>query len=314
MHARAVLADCWTMSYFSLIAPDFLLILLGLLLSRYTGLDKRVWDAAERLVYFFLFPCLLFYSVVKQEVALGSVLHLVAGGWAIVGTGIALAYACAYLPGVDRRLHASGAQVAFRFNSFVGLAIAQRLGGSEGVSTMAILIAVCVPVCNIAAVFPLARQGGHHLLKELSRNPLILASLGGLAYKALGLPLPELVGVNLLRLGQASVPLGLMAVGAGLQMGALKASPGLASAFIGLRHGVVPALAVMAVGGLGYPPATQMMLVSFAALPTAISAYVLAARMGGDGSFTAGLVAASTLAGALSLPLTLAAWSQLWGA
>lgn len=302
------------MSYFLLIAPDFLLIVLGLLLCRFTPLDQRVWDAAERLVYYFLFPCLLFYSIVKQEVALGSTLHLMGGGWAIAGAGIALAYACAHGPGVDRRLHASGAQVAFRFNSFVGLAIAQRLGGSEGVSTMAILIAVCVPLCNIAAVFPLARHGGHQFLKELSRNPLILASLGGLGYKTLGLPLPELLGVNLQRLGQASVPLGLLAVGAGLQMGALKASPGLASALIGIRHLVVPALTVLGVGLLGYPPSTQMMLVSFSALPTAISAYVLAARMGGDGSFTAGLVAASTLAGALSLPLALGAWHQLWGA
>ena len=46
-------------------------------------------------------------------------------------------------------------------------------------------------------------------------------------------------------------------------------------------------------------------MVAFAALPTASSAYVLAARMGGDGSFVAGLVTMSTLIGMAGLPLAL---------
>ncbi|OIQ65920.1 hypothetical protein GALL_525150 [mine drainage metagenome] len=48
------------------------------------------------------------------------------------------------------------------------------------------------------------------------------------------------------------------------------------------------------------------MLVLFAAMPTASSAYVLAARMGGDGPFVAGLVSLSTALGAVSVPVFLA--------
>ena len=56
---------------------------------------------------------------------------------------------------------------------------------------------------------------------------------------------------------------------------------------------------------LKMPPAQQAIVVAFAALPTASSAYVLAARMGGDGSFVAGLVTLSTLIGMAGLPLAL---------
>jgi malonate transporter and related proteins len=46
-------------------------------------------------------------------------------------------------------------------------------------------------------------------------------------------------------------------------------------------------------------------LLVFSALPTAASSYILAARMGYDGSFVAGLVTLSTALGALSLPFAL---------
>jgi predicted permease len=47
------------------------------------------------------------------------------------------------------------------------------------------------------------------------------------------------------------------------------------------------------------------MLLAFAALPTASSAYVLAARMGYDGAYVGVLVTLSTLFGMFSLPFAL---------
>ena len=55
----------------------------------------------------------------------------------------------------------------------------------------------------------------------------------------------------------------------------------------------------------------QTIVVAFAALPTAASAYVLAVRMGGRGEFVAGLITLSTLLGMASVPLALAAHAAL---
>lgn len=113
------------------------------------------------------------------------------------------------------------------------------------------------------------------------------------------------------RVGAAALPLGLMAVGAGLRFGALRDGPGLAAAFLSIRHAVLPALAIALVIAQGMPVAQQAVMVAFAAMPTASSAYVLATRMGGHGSYVAGLVTLSTLLAMPGLPLALAALAWL---
>ena len=288
-----------------ILLPDFLLIVTGFLICRHTALNRSVWDGVERLVYFVLFPALLFTAIVRSPLQPAAALPMLACGLAVVVSGVAMAYALRHFPGVDGRLHASGAQVAFRFNSYVALAMAERLAGAQGLAWTALLVAVCVPVCNIAAVWPLARHGGQGYLRELSRNPLILSTSGGLAFNLLGLQLPDLASLTLSRIGAAALPLGLMAVGAGLQMGALREAPRLAASLLTIRHALLPLLAVALVLWAGLPPAQQAIVVAFAALPTASSAYVLAARMGGHGGFVAGLVTLSTLIGMVGLPLAL---------
>lgn len=290
-----------------LLLPDFALIALGFALCRWSPLERSVWDGMERIVYYLLFPVLLFNAIVKSPLQPASMLQLAGSGLAIIGTGIVLSYALKRVPGVDPVLHASGAQTAFRFNSYVALALAERLAGTQGLAWIALLIALCVPVCNIAAVFPLARQGGHGFARELARNPLIVATVSGLVFNLAGLGLPELLSTTLGRLGAAALPLGLMAVGAGLRFGALREAPRLAAAFMAIRHLLLPVVALVLATTLAMPVGQQMILVAFASLPTASSAYVLAARMGGHGGFVAGLVTVSTLLGMASLPLALLA-------
>lgn len=294
-----------------LLAPDFALIGLGYLICRHTPLDRPVWDGAERLVYYLLFPCLLFQSILKNPIRIADIVSIGGVGLAIVGCGIALAYALRRLPGVDPMTHASGAQTAFRFNSYVALALAERLAGATGVAWQALLMAVCVPVCNVAAVWPLARQGGHGYLRELARNPLILATVAGLVGNLAGLQLPSLANTTLSRIGAAALPLGLMAAGAGLRFGALRESPVLTAGLMGIRHAVLPAVAITLVIALQLPPAQQAVIVAFAAMPTASSAYVLATRMGGNGAYVAGLVTVSTGLAMLGLPAALLALAWL---
>jgi len=288
-----------------LLLPDFLLIVTGYLICRFTALNRGVWEGVERLVYFVLFPALLFTAIVRSPLQPAAALPLVACGLAVVGTGIAMAYALRRVRGVNGHLHASGAQVAFRFNSYVALALAERLAGAPGLAWTALLVAVCVPVCNIAAVWPLARHGGQGYLRELSRNPLILSTGSGLVFNLMGWQLPDLASLTLSRIGAAALPLGLMAVGAGLQIGALREAPRLAAALLTIRHALLPLVAVVLVVTAGLPPAQQAIVVAFAALPTASSAYVLATRMGGHGGYVAGLVTLSTLIGMAGLPAAL---------
>lgn len=296
-----------------LLLPDFLLIVCGWAVCRYTALDRPVWEAAERLVYYLLFPVLLFNSIVKSPLQGAQALHLAAGGVGVMLVGVTLAFALRLWPRVDARLHSSGAQVVFRFNSFIALALSERLGGAQGVAWMALIIALCVPIANVAAVWPLARQGGHSYWRELARNPLILSTLAGLVANVAGLQFHEAVSTTLQRIGVAALPVGLMAVGAGLRLGGLQRGPVLAATLLALRHAVLPLAAIALTFMLGLTPAQQLIVVLFAALPTASSAYVLASRMGGDGPYVAGLVTLSTLVGMVSVPAWLAVVGRLVG-
>jgi malonate transporter and related proteins len=296
-------------NFFQLLLPDFSLILCGYLLCRYSALDRRVWEQVDRLVYYFLFPVLLFYSIIRQPLDWPSASPLVAAGLSMAAAGIALAYSLPYWPWVgrriERRLHAAGAQVGFRFNSFIALALIEKVAGPQGLPLLALLIGLLVPVFNIGAVLPMARHAGGRLLHELARNPLILGTASGLLANLAGLSLPELVVPTLTRIGNGALALGLMAAGAGMQLGAMRVGKTLSTALLSLKHLGLPLLALLMARLWRLDALSTQVLLMFAAVPTATSCYVLAARMGYNGAYVAGLVTASTMLGMLSLPLAL---------
>ena len=297
------------MIYAQLLLPDFSLILCGYLLCRHTALDRSVWGPVENLVYYFLFPVLLFQSIVKSPLDLAATSSMIGAGLVLSLAGIAMAYSLPYLPllgrHIDRREHAASAQVAFRFNSFIGLALAERLAGSAGLQLIAVLIGVCVPLLNIAAVWPMARHAGRGFARELVRNPLILATGCGLAANLLGFSLPAWSAPTLTRIGTSSIVLGLMAAGAGMQFGHLSKAKALGGAVLLIRHILAPLVALGLARAFGLSAVQSSILLAFSALPTASSAYVLAARMGYNGGYVAGLVTLSTLLGVISLPFAL---------
>lgn len=297
------------MFYAQLLFPDFSLIVGGYLICRHTALNRALWAQVERLVYYFLFPVLLFQSIIKSPLDLGAASSFIGAGLLLGLAGIAMAYSLPHLPWlgrhIDRREHAASAQVAFRFNSFIGLALAERLAGGQGLLLLAVLIGVCVPLFNAAAVWPMARHAQRGLLRELVRNPFILATVGGLAANLMGLNLPPWLQPTLTRIGSAALVLGLMAAGAGMQFGHLSQAKTLAVAVLSIRHLLLPIVAIALARAFGLSAAQTTILLVFSALPTASSAYVLAARMGYNGGYVAGLVTLSTLLGVLSLPFAL---------
>ena len=296
-------------NYALLLLPDFSLILVGYLVCRCTALDRTVWQPVEALVYYLLFPVLLFRSILQSPLDGAAASTLMVAGLLLSLGGIALAYLLPHLPWLgqrlDRRDHAAAAQVAFRFNSFIGLALSERLAGAAGLQAIAVLIGVCVPLLNVAAVWPMAHHGPHSFTRELLRNPLILATVSALTCNLLGLQIPHWAAPPLERIGTASLALGLMAAGAGMQFGLLRTGKLLTLALLSIRHTLLPLLAWALAWALRLDPVQATVLLAFSALPTASSCYVLAARMGYNGPYVAGLVTLSTVLGLASLPLAL---------
>jgi predicted permease len=296
-------------NFAQLLFPEFSLILCGYLVCRFTPLHRPVWEQAEVLVYYFLFPVLLFHSIARSPLDLGAASSLIAAGLLLGVSGIAMAYALPFVPGlgrhIDRREHAGAAQIAFRFNSFIALALAERLEGPRGLLLIAVLIGFCVPLFNVGAVWPMARHAQTGVARALVRNPLIIATFAGLAANLAGLRIPPWLEPTLTRIGGASLALGLLAAGAGMQFAKMTHAPALTTGVLTIKHLLMP-LVAFALARLWRLDAGQTaVLLAFSATPTASSAYVLAARMGYNGAYVAGLVTLSTLLGLASLPFAL---------
>ncbi|MBS0608162.1 MAG: AEC family transporter, partial [Proteobacteria bacterium] len=153
--------------------------------------------------------------------------------------------------------------------------------------------------------WPMARGGQRGFVRELLRNPLIIATATGLAANLMGLRLPPWLEPTVSRIGAASLALGLMAAGAGMQFDLLTRSKLLSVSVLAIRHLAQPLIA-WALARLLRLDATQTtVLMAFCAVSTASSCYVLAARMGYNGAYVAGLVTLSTVLGVASLTFAL---------
>ena len=316
--------------------PDFTLILLGATLRRLLHLGDHFWSGVEKLVYFVLFPALLFNGLVRTRIDWSAAGPLIAVAAATMFAGMMLGLgARSPIFGLSPRAFASQHQCAFRFNSYIALAIAGSLYGAPGIAAMAIVVGVMVPPANMVAVLVLAHHGEQKVLRELARNPLIIGTVAGLLANVAGLQLPEVILKLLARLGDGAVVLGLLAVGAGLRFGVLKVSrgetasplgtasisgtaspsgtvpsllhPGAAAYLLTVKLLAMPLVAWWLARVLELPPLYAHIVLVFAALPVASSAFILAQRMGGDGASVAWLISTSTLLAMVTLP----AWLSL---
>lgn len=288
-----------------IILPIFALILLGWAIHRWGRLANPFWADLERLIYFVFFPALLFHSLSHGSIDLGAAWPMVAVGMLFTLAGMALGRLSKNLFHDPPQVYAAAFQCSFRFNSYIGLAVAGALHGKAGIAAIGLLMGFLVPMANLAAVSVLARHGKGRWIRELLGNPLILATVGGMVFGVAGLSLPAVADGTLELLARASLTLGLIAVGAGLRLDALDHARGHLWYGTGVKLLALPAIAwalslTFDLAGIWRDTAILM-----AALPVSTVAYVLANRMGGDGRVSAAQVTLTTLLSMVTLPFWL---------
>lgn len=289
--------------------PAFGLLFLGAGLKRYLLPDDAVWAGIERLIYWVLLPCLLVTAI--GGVALGSVpiLGMMLAIWGSLAIGTALSVLLARLFGQGHASMTSVLMGGIRFNNLIGFAIAGALFGGPGLALGAVATGMIVPAVQLVTTtaFALGRgttPGPLSLLKQLARNPLIVACALGFCVAGLG-GLPPGVAPLARALGQASVALGLLAVGAALSLAAMRDKLPLQLATTALKLIVMPALTLAGARLLGLDPLATAMAVLFMALPTAATSYVMARAMGGDAPLMAAITSTEHVCAVITLPLWL---------
>lgn len=306
------------------IAPIFLLVGLGFILKHRQLFGDKFWSDAERLTFHILFPALLVHSIGRAE--LGRIMDMLPMVTALVSACLLVAGFCLLLRTVypkasnfDGPAFCSIFQGVTRPNTYIGLAAAFALYGEAGLAVIAVCIVAIIPLVNILAVLVHQRwaaskegRAGRSFLqtsKDTAKNPVVAACLIGFALNISGLGLPPVIEPLLNILGKGALPLGLMAVGAGLSFQALSTAPGSLFAVSIVKLLALPVITFAAATSLGVEGIDLILAVLFSALPVSATSYVMSRQMNGDTALMAAIVSITTLLSLFTLPLVVAAIS-----
>lgn len=309
------------MTVISALLPVFLVIALGVLLKQTLLPQRSSWDALEQLTFYVLFPALLIVTTATadlSEVPVGGV-----GGALALAILILSALLLAVRVPLSRALGINGAaftsvfQGTVRWNTYVALGIAGSLYGAPGLALISVAIVAMVPLLNFVCVLVLARYAAdtppdaRTTAGMVLRNPLILSVLAGIALNVTGVPLPAVAVSFAEILGQGALALGLLAVGAGLDLDQAWRPNAAVIVTIVLKLAVMPAIALALALWFGITGSALVVVAIASGVPTAPGAYILARQMGGDAPLYAHMLTAQMIVALLTLPLLLALTNPL---
>lgn len=301
------------LSTLNALLPVILVIAIGNLVARTGIITGDQWRGVERLAYFVLFPAILIVTIARVDFSQLPALPL---GATLLSTVLVMsALVLALRPVLANVYKINGPrftsifQGVVRWNAFVALALVNSLIGPEGLALCAVAMVVMIPVLNVISVLVLSRYAGgstptfSKILRDLYTNPFILGTLGGLALNVVQEPVPGFIWHTLEILGSAALPVGIVCVGASLDLAALRRpGPALTSGTV-LRLLGMPCLAAAFASLFGVTGTGLAVVIIANAVPSAGGSYLLAKQMGGDAKLMAEILTLQTVLCVVTLPL-----------
>ena len=281
---------------FNAVLPVMLCIMLGYFLARIGMIKEELRKGLNSLCFKVFLPFYLFDSVYDTDVSTafnpGLMLFCCL---AMIAWFAALMI---MIPRIEPENPRRGVliQAMFRSNfALFGLPMAETLCGKENMGPTNLLIGVCVPLVNVLAVITLETfRGGKPSVKKMllgiAKNPLIIASLLGLAFNLLNIPLYTDLRKTIINLGKVATPLSMVALGASFTFASTKVYHRQLALGVSGKLIISPLLMVTLGALLGFQAETLVPVLIFFGAPTAVSSFPMAQQMDGDGELAASLV------------------------
>ncbi|MBL9205825.1 MAG: AEC family transporter [Opitutaceae bacterium] len=300
------------MQLFTLLAPFFLILALGAALERGGFFGPGFMAGVNKLTYWVGLPILVWVSLTHAEHGTAETGLLLGGLVVATLISLALAWLAARLIGVRNEGVGTWVQAAFRGNlTFVGLPIVLTLPGIP--RTAAVLaMAPMLLLYNGAAVAMLlasrkteAHRMGVLIARELLRNPIILASIGGGIFYYCNWPVWEPLDLTLSLLSRMAVPLALLCIGSALVSTPIRGNRRAVFLAALFKTGISPLVGFGVARLLHLDAGETRVVLLLMACPTAAVSYTMVRQLGGDEAVAASAIVASTLLAAVALPVIL---------
>ena len=296
---------------FGTLLPIFAIIILGCLIKVLNIVSSRAWEGMENLVYWILLPSLLIVKLGNAELKEFDFLPMATAlSLATIMTVMILIFLKVGFK-IKQNSYTSVLQGGVRQNSYIGLAAAGPLYGIGGEALAAIGILAVIPLVNIISVLALIKIKNTKGLsvvvavKQLIKNPIIIACTLGMFANASGLGVPLFINETLELASRGALPLGLLAVGAGLSFGGLIRNPLLLLGSNFLKLILMPVLTAWLCWCFDVDPVASGVAILFAALPSSASSYIMSRQFGGNHELMAAILTSQVIMAIATIPLVL---------
>lgn len=289
------------------VLPMCLVMALGYGTRRLGWIRREEISAINKIAFRIFLPCLLYYNVYCSDLS-GSfdpLLMAYAVGGVLLTFGLALGYTLLTEKLPERR--SVMIQGMFRSNYVImGIPVATALLGAGELGTVSILIAVVVPLFNMLAVVVLEVFRGQrpkplHVLGQIVKNPLVIASALGILTLAAGIRLPHILEQTIQNVSAIASPLQLFLLGAFFQFSGLKTYRRELVTVSAAKLIVSPGLFLGLGALLGFRDAAFVSLLGVFASPTAVNSFTMAQQMGGDAELAGDIVVVTSAVSMLTM-------------
>ncbi len=283
------------------VLPLMVYMAVGMLTRRLSVVSEENFKVINRLIFKIFMPLTLFFNIYDADID-GAITP---GVFVFVFACILLQFAGAWI--IFRRAVKDVAdsltltQGIYRSNFvLLGSVVAGSLCDAGGLALVAALSILVVPLFNILAVIMFEVRLSKEirflpLLANIFKNPLVDAGILGCVFKALQIPVPELIAQPLTTLGGIASPLALVALGGMLSWGSVaKHKRYLTAAAVG-KLVVVPCMVILAAMALGFRGNEMVAILAVFASPTAVASTPMAQAMGGNGQLAGEIVAVTSV-------------------
>lgn len=289
------------------VLPMCLIMALGYGTRRLGWIRREEIFAINKIAFRIFLPCLLYYNVYCSDLS-GSfdpLLMAYAVGGVLLTFGLSLGYTLLTEKLPERR----GVMIQGMFRSnyvIMGIPVATALLGSDQLGTVSILIAVVVPLFNMLAVVVLEVFRGQkpkplHVLGQIVKNPLVIASALGILTLAAGIRLPHILERTIQNVSAIASPLQLFLLGAFFQFSGLKTYRRELVTVSAAKLIVSPGPFLGLGALLGFRGVAFVSLIGIFASPTAVNSFTMAQQMGGDAELAGDIVVTTSAVSILTM-------------
>jgi len=293
----------------NIVAPVFLIILLGYFLKRIGVINENFVEITSKFVFNVSLPAFIFMKISTLD--LTAALDI--GQIIFIYTGTLLVYFIVWIiaslyikDGRDLSVFVQG---AYRSNyAIVGLAIIANLFGNEGLGKASLILAFLLPLYNVLAVIILTvpmrktkKLNLRNTVQEIILNPLIIAVIVALPFSYFKLELPSMLFTTGNFLADVALPLALIGIGGSLNIENIKRASTLAFSSSMLKLIVVPVVLTFFAYLFGYRDMDLGIMFILFACPTAIVSFIMAEAMGCNSKLAGNIVVISTIGSVITI-------------